>query len=202
MKKSTKLFIALGALVCVAGAAWPFWVEHQRQTEEARIIHGFYGGAIVRSFFTSGLEQYVEDHGDIPEAWKKLSYLPNTMDVQFGDPVDGFWYDVNGLSGSKKTTNGIENFRVWFLDKAEMAKTRDFYYQSPYESVDTTASLVWPTAWVVYKEKGRTMVAMVYDENYVMTADEFIPFLEQAMHYAATHGIPYDPSQIDYIRNF
>jgi len=57
-------------------------------------------------------------------------------------------------------------------------------------------------AWVVYKEKDRTLVALVAPDNYVMTSDEFIPFLQQAMHYAATHGIPYDPAQIDYIKNF
>jgi hypothetical protein len=199
--KRPKLFITLGALVCVAAAAFAL-VQWLRSEWEARQIHRFHGGAIVRSFFNAGFEEYVVDHGDIPDAWKKLTYFPNTMDEQFGDPVDSFWRDISYLPGAKKTSDGIENFRVWFLDKAEMAKTNGFFYQSPFVPKDTTASLDWPTAWVVYKDHGRTMVAVVSEDGNLMTADEFIPFLQHAMAYAKAHGIPYDPSQIDYIKNF
>jgi len=202
MKNYLKLVIALGALVCVAVAAFVL-VQWGRSEWDARWIHRwFQGGMVVRSFFNAGFGQYVVDHGDIPEAWKKLSYFPNTMNEQLGDPVDGFWHDVSGLPGSKKTPDGIVNFRVWFLDKTEMAKTNSFYYHHPYYPEDIRMSIDWPMAWVVYKEKGRTMVAMVAPDCCVMTADEFIKFLEHAMAYAKAHGIPYNPAQIDYIKNF
>lgn len=168
---------------------------------EDRAITAFHGGAIVRDFFDSGFNQYLLEHHDIPEAWKKLSFLPNTMDEPFGQRAGSFWSDVSFLPGSKKTPDGIENFRVWFLDEAERAKTRDFFYQSPYVPQGTTASLEWPMAWVVYKEKGRTIVAVLSWPG-VMPADDFIPFLQSAMNYAKAHSIHYDPAQLDYIRKF
>lgn len=170
-------------------------------SREAQRIAAFKGGAIVRSFFDSGFDYYLSQHHDIPEAWKKLSCLPAAMDEQFGNMPDSFWRDVSFLPGAKLTPAGIENFRVWFLDEAERTKTSGFFYQSPYVPKGTTASFEWPMAWVVYKETGRTRVAVLSYPG-AMPADDFIPFLQSAMNYAKAHGIHCDPAQLDYIRKF
>jgi len=207
VKLDRKWLIAGGVTVALIAIWIPLkaWMDREvGEQYEKRIL-------IIQSHFSSALMQHVMAAQSLPQGAAELKYWP--ADGVFGDdmlPRDFMVANMGFLPGSRfDEAGGVVSARLWLahfpIPGGHDPHAGNLDREHPFLYDESGQSLGLPVLWYFYKHptKGR-MVGVSDGQGRAgnLTHEAFIDYLEAAFAHAQAHGIPHDPRQLDYARNF
>jgi len=159
---------------------------------------------ITRRFVSSGYEQYILEHKEIPNSWLGYRFGTPALATDLGNPEMFFSNMASPLAGVDIAPNGgCENVRVWIKSVEERNKETEFNYPDPDAKEGYPSSIGIPFVWILYLERGKPY-ALTTDLDNVdwMPLAEFRKYLAAAFEFAQNNNIHYHPEQLEYIDTY